>query len=85
VIEVRNKGISKGEAVKTILNANDYDFIFACGDDTTDEDMFQQLSFIADSYTFKVGLQGSYASFNLNDTDQVFSLLESFEAAVCAG
>lgn len=75
VIEIRNKGINKGVAASNILRNREFDFIFACGDDTTDEDMFAQLSKTANAYTFKVGMQSSYAKYNIEDTIKLASLL----------
>jgi trehalose 6-phosphate synthase/phosphatase len=41
IIEVRTKGIDKGYVVRKLLKENNFDFILACGDDSTDEDMFK--------------------------------------------
>jgi len=42
-IEIRPNGIHKGTAIRRMLAENDYDFVLAIGDDTTDEDMFATL------------------------------------------
>jgi len=43
-VEVRPQGINKGSVVKRILSAeSDIDFVLCIGDDTTDEDMFEEL------------------------------------------
>ena len=76
VLEVKNSGVNKGKAVtKLILNKN-YSFIFAIGDDWTDEFMFQDLP--DDAYTVKVGLQKTAAKFYVDDTDRVRDLLNQF-------
>lgn len=77
IIEVRNKGINKGTVIKRILKPESYDFILACGDDATDEDMFYQLTNIPNAYTIKVGANASYAKYNLHTPQMVLSLIES--------
>ncbi len=81
IIEVRTKGINKGIAIKKIIKDN-YDFILACGDDTTDEDMFLQLSENPKAYTIKVGMSASYAKYNVYDPGLMLSLLGSLGADV---
>lgn len=76
VIEVRIKGIDKGFAVKQILNQNQYDFILACGDDYTDEDMFKTLASYPEAFTIKIGYEASYAQYNLYTPQMTVSLLE---------
>lgn len=77
IIEVRNSGIDKGSAIKKVLAEGDYDFVFAAGDDRTDEDMFRQLSQRPNCYTIKVGTEASFAKFNLQTPQMIVSLLES--------
>lgn len=77
VIEVRNKGVNKGAAIKSILKHATHDFILACGDDTTDEDMFSQLADVPGAITVKVGDQASYARFNLHTPEMIRSLLQT--------
>ncbi|HYK56925.1 MAG TPA: trehalose-phosphatase, partial [Flavisolibacter sp.] len=76
IVEVRNSGTDKGTAIKKILSRNEYDFIFAVGDDRTDEDMFRQLASKENSFTIKVGADASYAHYNLHTPQMVISLLE---------
>ena len=78
VIEVRNAGIHKGRAGLYVLSKDHYDFILAAGDDWTDEDLFAVLPETA--FTIRVGLANSRARFNLNDSSDVFALLESLAA-----
>lgn len=75
VIEVRNSGVDKGNAVLRWMAKSDYDFVCAMGDDTTDEDMFKVLP--DSSYSIKVGLTQSYAKFNLRDFMEATKLLET--------
>lgn len=65
VIEVRNNHINKGTAVEKLLYGNNYDFIFAAGDDVTDEDMFKALANKANAVTVKVGSGVSFAKYYL--------------------
>ncbi|HVK97067.1 MAG TPA: bifunctional alpha,alpha-trehalose-phosphate synthase (UDP-forming)/trehalose-phosphatase, partial [Flavisolibacter sp.] len=75
IIEVRNRGIDKGTAIKKVLSKKEYDFIFAVGDDRTDEDMFKLLLEKKNCFSIKVGTQASYAKYNLMNTQMVVSLL----------
>lgn len=81
VVEVRSKGINKGHAVKHVLSQTNFDFVLACGDDTTDEDMFYQLAGVPEARTIKVGTQASYAKYNLHTTEMILSLLHSLSNA----
>lgn len=74
VVEIKNAGVNKGKAISNWIEANDYDFIFAVGDDHTDEDTFRALPDHA--YTIKVGLAKTDARFNLLSVEDVRSLLK---------
>lgn len=76
IVEVRQSGINKGKFVDRIIDKRDYDYIFAVGDDRTDEDMFRVLVNKKNSYTIKVGPEASYAQYNLHTSQMVVSLLE---------
>lgn len=75
VLEVRINGIDKGSAVKKVLGGKAYDFVFAVGDDRTDEDMFRLLQKNKNCFSIKVGTQASYARYNLMNPQMVVSLL----------
>jgi trehalose 6-phosphate synthase/phosphatase len=75
VIEVRNAGINKGDAIRSFLGKENYDFILALGDDLTDEDMFRVLP--KSAYSLKVGLSQSLARFNIRDHTSAIDLLEA--------
>jgi trehalose 6-phosphate synthase/phosphatase len=77
VIEVRQKGMNKGLAVSTLLQKGDYDFILCIGDDKTDEDMFVKLADLPQAFTIKVGMEASFAKYNLQTPYLVQSLLQS--------
>jgi trehalose 6-phosphate synthase/phosphatase len=76
IVEVRNSGLDKGTAVKKILQKGEYDFIFAVGDDNTDEDMFKLLMNKRNCFSIKVGPDASFAKYNLHTPQMVVSLLE---------
>ena len=73
VLEVKNSGINKGRTVMRWLNAEEWDFIMALGDDWTDEDTFEVLPDSA--YSIKVGVYPSRARFNVASVDEVRELL----------
>lgn len=77
IVEVRIRGIDKGAAIKKILVSEPHDFVFAVGDDKTDEDMFKMLAGAPDCFTVKVGPNASYAQYNLLKPQMVISLLEN--------
>ncbi|MEB0262827.1 MULTISPECIES: bifunctional alpha,alpha-trehalose-phosphate synthase (UDP-forming)/trehalose-phosphatase [unclassified Mucilaginibacter] len=77
VIEVRNKGISKGISTLDLLLKEKYDFILCIGDDQTDEDMFKVLTGVENACTIKVGQEASFAQFNLQSPYLVQSFLDT--------
>lgn len=79
IVEVRQSGINKGAFIKRIIEQEDYDFIFAVGDDRTDEDMFKALMKNKNAFTVKVGPEASYAQYNLYTPQMVVSLLEGLD------
>ncbi|WP_417886829.1 bifunctional alpha,alpha-trehalose-phosphate synthase (UDP-forming)/trehalose-phosphatase [Zunongwangia sp.] len=76
VLEIKSSGVNKGKAASKKLVEEDYDFIFAVGDDWTDEYMFEELP--AKSYTVKVGIKKTSANYYVNDTTRVRELLKAF-------
>ncbi len=74
VIEVRSAGINKGATGATLVPRRTFDFIFAAGDDWTDEDLFRVLPETA--YSIKVGMGQSHARFNLRTYRQVRELVK---------
>ncbi len=79
VVETRISGIGKGMAALHWLEAGEYDFILAAGDDVTDEDLFRVLP--EKSFSLKVGLTASLASFNVMNTKEFIKLLQSLSEA----
>ncbi len=74
VLEIKNMNINKGRAVLRFLSSDEYDFIFAVGDDWTDEDMFEVLP--ENAYSVKVRLGLSKAKFYLDSPSEVRELLK---------
>ena len=60
-LEVTNVSVYKGNVVNEVLANNDYDFIFCCGDDTTDEYMFNALP--ENSISIKIGEKNTSARY----------------------
>jgi len=75
IIEVRNEGTDKGTAIRNVLSFEKQDFILAIGDDRTDEDMFRMLTEVNNACTIKVGVEASFAQFNMHTPQMVISLL----------
>lgn len=78
-MEVKSSNVNKGRASMRMLNEDDYDFVFAIGDDWTDEFMFQELP--ETTVTVKVGRQKTAAKYFVENTQKVRELLKSFITA----
>lgn len=76
IVEIRQSGINKGNFINKLITKEKYDYIFAAGDDRTDEDMFKALIDIDNTFTIKVGPEASYAKYNLHTPQMIVSLLE---------
>ncbi|WP_224490876.1 bifunctional alpha,alpha-trehalose-phosphate synthase (UDP-forming)/trehalose-phosphatase [Robertkochia flava] len=77
VTEIKSSNVNKGRALSRLLSQNDtYDFLFAIGDDWTDEYMFEEMP--EDAYTVKVGYQKTKARYYVRTNEQVHQLLEKF-------
>lgn len=76
VMEIKNSNVNKGRAATRMLSEDDYDFVFAIGDDWTDEFMFQELPDSA--ITVKVGLKKTHAKYHVENTARVRQLLKRF-------
>ncbi|MFA9388865.1 MAG: bifunctional alpha,alpha-trehalose-phosphate synthase (UDP-forming)/trehalose-phosphatase [Prolixibacteraceae bacterium] len=75
VIEVKSGGINKGAAAVRFIGEEKYDFIFAMGDDWTDEFMFKELPETA--VTVKVGLVNTAAKYKVESVSAVRQLLKA--------
>ncbi len=74
IVEVKDSESSKGSEAKRQIDAGNYDFIMAIGDDTTDEDMFMALP--KDAITIKVGRNSNVAKYNIPTQPQTLRFLE---------
>ena len=74
-IEIRKAGINKGGAVQRWIDKENFDFILAIGDDSTDEDMFAVLPDWA--YSFRVGGNRTHARFRLGEPAEVLEFLRA--------
>jgi trehalose 6-phosphate synthase/phosphatase len=63
VLEVKDMRVNKGFGALTLIQNNNYDFIFAAGDDYTDEDLFAALP--EGAFTVKIGLGNTNAAYFL--------------------
>lgn len=73
VMEIKSSNVNKGRAAMRVYAEQDYDFVFAIGDDWTDEFMFQELP--EDSVTVKVGRQKTQARYFVDNTKNVRDIL----------
>ncbi|WP_297762544.1 bifunctional alpha,alpha-trehalose-phosphate synthase (UDP-forming)/trehalose-phosphatase [uncultured Muriicola sp.] len=76
VMEIKSSNVNKGRAAMRIFTQESYDFVFAIGDDWTDEFMFQELPETA--VTVKVGRQKTQAKYYLDSIKNVRDLLKRF-------
>ncbi|MEM7381833.1 MAG: bifunctional alpha,alpha-trehalose-phosphate synthase (UDP-forming)/trehalose-phosphatase [Bacteroidota bacterium] len=76
VLEIKSSNVNKGRAAMRMISEDQYDFIFAIGDDWTDEFMFQELP--KESITVKVGRQKTQAQYFVENTARVRELLQNF-------
>jgi trehalose 6-phosphate synthase/phosphatase len=72
-IEIRNAAVNKGVAVQRWMAKDQFDFVLAIGDDSTDEDMFAALPQWA--YSFRVGTTRTRARFRLRNPADVGQFL----------
>lgn len=73
ILELKSKDFNKGTEAQRLLNKDNYDFIMAIGDDTTDEEMFMALP--PEAITIKVGKNSKVAGFNLPTQPQTLQFL----------
>ncbi|MCW5517038.1 bifunctional alpha,alpha-trehalose-phosphate synthase (UDP-forming)/trehalose-phosphatase [Muriicola sp. Z0-33] len=76
VMEIKSSNVNKGRASMRIFGEDDYDFVFAIGDDWTDEFMFQELP--PEAITVKVGSQKTQAKYYVDNVNKVRDLLSKF-------
>jgi trehalose 6-phosphate synthase/phosphatase len=76
VIEIKDTTVNKGRAAGMWLQRNHWDFIFAAGDDWTDEDMFAILPETA--FSIKVGVGMSQARYRVESVEDIRAILGRF-------
>jgi len=79
IIEVKPADFHKGMEARRRLEQDNYDFILAIGDDTTDEDMFTALP--PEAVTIKVGHFVDAAKYTLPAQNRVIPFLQALLAA----
>eukprot|EP00639_Heterosigma_akashiwo_P006242 CAMPEP_0194588248 /NCGR_PEP_ID=MMETSP0292-20121207/19648_1 /TAXON_ID=39354 /ORGANISM="Heterosigma akashiwo, Strain CCMP2393" /LENGTH=971 /DNA_ID=CAMNT_0039444677 /DNA_START=88 /DNA_END=3003 /DNA_ORIENTATION=- len=83
-VVVQPKRVNKGRTLSRLLmdeSPATFDFIFAVGDERTDEDMYDVLmddKWKSSSFTCTVGRKVSHAAYFLDAPDEVLKLLQSF-------
>ena len=75
ILEIKHKDTSKGNAVKTQLALDSYDFVVTAGDDYTDESMFKAVPHWA--HSIKVGGGITTARYRAKDVAAFVALLHS--------
>ncbi|MDD2283971.1 MAG: bifunctional alpha,alpha-trehalose-phosphate synthase (UDP-forming)/trehalose-phosphatase [Paludibacter sp.] len=73
IVEIKSPSHTKGSEAKRLMKLDNYDFIMAIGDDTTDEDMFKALPETA--YTIKIGKMSQVARYNLRSQSKTLPFL----------
>ena len=76
VVEIKSSNVNKGRAAMRMIARKAYDFIFAIGDDWTDEFMFQELP--KEAVTVKVGRMKTQARYYLDGIGAARELLSRF-------
>jgi len=74
ILEIKHISLNKGRAAELWLKQKNWDFIFAAGDDYTDEEMFTILP--EKAYSIKVGFSVSKARFNVDNVHEIRLLLK---------
>ena len=79
VVEIKNSEVNKGYAAEKWLIKDKYDFIFAVGDDWTDEDTFTAMP--DNAITIKVGQISSVAKYRIESFKLVRNFLKNLISA----
>jgi len=76
VLEIKSVLYDKGTIAARIINSDNYEFILALGDDSTDEDLFKAIP--ESGFSIKIGCKPTNARFNLRDQSQIVDILSLF-------
>lgn len=74
VLEVNDSRFNKGYSALNLIQNQDFDFVFAVGDDATDEDLFSLLP--KNSYTIKIGAGSTNAGYRIKSWKSLRKMLE---------
>lgn len=74
VIEIKARGVNKGQAASQFMMGKQYDFVMAIGDDWTDEYLFKVIP--RNGISIKVGMGKTVAKYHLADYKEVRSFLD---------
>ena len=74
VIEVKGRGVNKGQAAMQFMQGNQYDFVVGIGDDWTDEYLFNVIP--EDGVSIKIGAGKTGAKYHLADHTEVRAFLK---------
>lgn len=69
VVEIKSNEVNKGKAAAKWLTNQKWDFVFAAGDDSTDEDTFKALP--ENSFSIKIGSDGSAAKYHVKSHQNI--------------
>ena len=75
LIEIKNAGLYKGKSLQLYFDTNEWDFIWAAGDDWTNETMFENLS--SNAYTVKVGMSATNAKYTVKHQEDIIEFWKS--------
>lgn len=76
VLEIKDNRVNKGYTASAFIQNQEYDFIFAAGDDFTDEDLFTELP--QDTFSVKIGLGNTHANYYLKSWRSMRLILKKF-------
>lgn len=81
MIEIKDTTMNKGRAAARWLVEKEWDFIFAVGDDWTDEELFSLLP--ENAFSIKIGIGMSHANYRVESVTEVRKLLKKL-VSVCS-
>lgn len=76
IIEVKPASLNKSVIAKELTDRYPSDFIFAAGDNPSDDDLFASLQ--SHAHTFRLGSGDTVAKYRLTNSDKLIEILNSF-------